>query len=106
MRNIWTILLLICFLAGCASNHEKSNDEQEYVEITVKDNFYHINGDVVSKDNKAKIVSLLSEKNTKRILTHDFTMGDLLEISSILNGKGYKFFFVNQNNEIKKINFF
>lgn len=76
MRNIWIILLLIVFLAGCASNHEKTNNEQEYVEITLKDNFYYVNGDVVSKGNADQLVRLLSKKNIKKILTHDFTVDD------------------------------
>ncbi|QSX28660.1 hypothetical protein JYB88_10195 [Shewanella cyperi] len=105
MRNIWIILIFIVFLAGCASHHEKTNNEQKYVEITLKDNFYHFNGDVVSKGNEEQLVNLLSKKNIKKILTHDFTMGDLLEISSALNGKGYSFFFLNEKNEIKQINF-
>ncbi len=105
MRNIWIILLLIVFLAGCTSNHEKTNNEQEYVEITLKDNFYYVNGDVVPKGNADQLVRLLSKKNIKKILTHDFTVDDFLEINSILNGKGYSFFYLNEKNEIKQINF-
>ncbi|MBT1446047.1 hypothetical protein KJI95_16245 [Shewanella sp. JM162201] len=105
MRNILIMLILIVFLAGCASHRENANNEQEYVEITVKDNFYHFNGDVVSKGNEDKLVSLLSKNSIKKILTHDFTMGDLLEISSALNGRGYSFFFLNEKGEIKQINF-
>lgn len=105
MRSISILLILIIFLAGCASHHEKANNEQEYVEITLKGNFYHFDGDVVSKDNEEKLVSLLSKNSIKKILTHDFTMGDLLEISLALNGRGYSFFFLNEKGEIKQINF-
>lgn len=105
MRYFSIIIILFTLLSGCSTTHQTDLYQDEYLELTLENNKYHFADQKLNQGEELELSKQLTKYGTKKVLIHNFTMGDLLKVSSALKGSGVKFYFFNNENEIKQMNF-
>jgi hypothetical protein len=103
MRYLWILGIITIALLGCSSAPKPTEQENKYIEITLKQGSYIFEEQKVSKGDESKLINLLNKYDTRKVLVHNFTMGDIIRLSSVLKGNDYSIYFLDENNKIKQM---
>lgn len=103
MKILFNFLLLL--MVGCTTVIPTKLYQDEYLELSVKDQIYYFSDQAIEKKDSKKLPSLLRKYGTKKLLLISLDMRDLFELQMILEGKKFEFYYLDNNDEIKQISF-